>query len=53
MKTRIYAAPAVNGLTDQITVIGKEMSAKNLRGIFTHLELWVAVARHKFKWVKI
>ena len=22
-------------------------------GIFTHLELWVAVARHNFKWVEI
>ena len=21
--------------------------------IFTHLKLWVAVARHNFKWVKI
>ena len=25
---------------------------KQIRVIFTHLKLWVAVARHNFKWVK-
>ena len=33
---------------DQIADIGNEMGV-----IFTHLKLWVAVARHNFKWVKI
>ena len=26
---------------------------KQMRLIFTNLKLWVAVARHNFKWVKI
>ena len=26
---------------------------KKIRVIFTHLKLWVAVARHNFKWFKI
>ena len=26
---------------------------KQLRIIFTHLKLWVAVATHNFKWVKM
>ena len=26
---------------------------RKIRVIFTHLKLWVAVARHNFKWVKI
>ena len=26
---------------------------KHIWVIFTHLKLWVAVARHNFKWVKI
>ena len=26
---------------------------KHIRVIFSHLELWIAVARHNFKWVKI
>ena len=50
---------------DQITVIGNEMCVwtsrfanncaeiKQVWVIFCHLELWVAVARHNFKWVKI
>ena len=29
------------------------MSIHNLRGIFTHLKLCVASARHNFKWVKM
>ena len=52
-------------LTDQITVIGNEMSVytsrfanvlcqiKQISVIFSHLKLWVAVARHNFKWLKI
>ena len=64
MKTRIYAAPAVkwlNSLIDasfdpdctyyqeyMILYIFDIMSV-----IFTHLKLWVAVARHNSKWVKI
>ena len=46
---------------DKNTVFGSEMNvdawrclATNLtnKSIFTHLKLWVAVARHNFKWVK-
>ena len=28
------------------------LKLNNYRVIFTHLKLWVAVARHNFKWVK-
>ena len=47
------------------TVIGNEMSGitstflnvlsqiKQISVIFTHLKLWIAIARHNFKWVKI
>ena len=50
-------------LADQITDIGNEISAKTFANIcaqikqicviFSHLKLWVAVARHNFKWLKI
>ena len=52
-------------LVDQITVIGNEMyvytsrfanicaQIKQIWVIFSHLKLWVAVARHNFKWLKI
>ena len=29
------------------------LKLKKKKGNFTHLKLWVAVARHNFKWVKI
>ena len=52
-------------LVDQITVIGNEMCVQISRFanicaqiiqigvVFNRLKLWVAVARHIFKWVKI
>ena len=52
-------------LANLITVIGNEMSVyssrfanvwshiKKIGVIFTHMKLWVAVARHNFMWAKI
>ena len=34
-----------------LRVFGSQI--KQISVIFTHLKLWVAVARHNFKWVKI
>ena len=55
----------VKAITDQITDIGIEMcyetsrlahigpETKQIWVISIHLKLWVAVARHNFKWVKM
>ena len=46
----------------EITVFGDEMCVQTsgvanvwsqIKKMFTHLKLWVAVASHNFKWVKI
>ena len=42
------------GLVDNDPMLVKCWSQiKQISVIFTHLKLWVAVARHNFKWVKI
>ena len=57
-ETQLQVRENLNKLTD----IGTETTAEKLRmfhlhltkySIFTHLKLWVAVARHNFKCVKI
>ena len=43
---------------EYFSVTGNKMSVqayqiKLILAIFTHLKLWIAVARHNFKWVKM